>query len=253
VSDDRLGDAVRGLSWPWHGQYFETVDSTQDEARSAANAGAPDRSVFVADFQRAGRGRQGRSWLAPPGAGLLMSLLFRSGGVAAPTPWRFTSLVALSLVEAIPEVVTGLAPAIKWPNDVMLDDRKLAGVLAETIWSGDRLRAVVGVGVNVNATPGDLARVPNATSLRIAAGRPIDRAALLEAVVRGLDFWLAQPPERLQAAWQEHLWGRGQRLSLLDLGKEQTVVVLGVNHDGSLRVRLPDGSQRDTTTGELLA
>jgi BirA family biotin operon repressor/biotin-[acetyl-CoA-carboxylase] ligase len=225
--------------------YFPIVDSTQDEARAAALAGAPSRSVFVADFQQAGRGRQGRTWIAPPGAALLLSLLFREV-TPQPTPLRWTSLASVALCQAL-EQLAPLRPAIKWPNDVLLEGRKVAGVLAESQWNGSDLVTVVGVGVNVSTDPRALEEF-GATSL----GGTIDRADLLRALIRRLDGLLAQPPDVLRAAWQRRLWGLGQRLRLVDLGREEDVVVLGVEPDGSLRVRFPDGSQRLTTTGELI-
>src|SRR5437764_250840 len=99
VGDDRLVVATRNLPPPWRGSYFEAIESTQDEARQAARAGAPNRSAFVADFQRAGRGRRGRAWAAPPGTALLVSLLFRDATGREPAPFHWTSLAALSLVE----------------------------------------------------------------------------------------------------------------------------------------------------------
>ena len=136
---------------------------------------------------------------------------------------------------------------------MLLNDRKVAGILAETSWDGVELVAIVGVGVNVRTAPADLAPVGGAaTSLRVASGQDVDRGRLLHAFVRRMDAWLARPPEDRHAAWQARLWGRGQRLRLLDLGRDEEVVVLGADPDGSLRVRLPDGTERRTTTGELI-
>src|SRR5207237_7275976 len=121
MTSDGLAEALQALPRHWHAHYFAATDSTQDEARAAARMGAPHRSLFVADFQRAGRGRQGRSWLAPPGTALMLSLVFRA---MAPerAPWRWTSLASVSLAEAIELNLPGLKPAIKWPNDVLLQD-----------------------------------------------------------------------------------------------------------------------------------
>ena len=247
---DRLAHATRGLAAPWRGVYFETVDSTQDEARRAARAGAPDKSVFVANYQRAGRGRQGRRWVAPAGTSLLLSVLFRQASRGR-LPQRFTSLAALALIEAIEALLPGTSAAIKWPNDVLIDGRKVAGVLAESTTNGIELTIIVGIGVNVAIPVHDLA-APGATTLEAACGRAVDRADLLERFVRRLDAWLARPPSQLQAAWEARLWGRGQRLRLVDLGRDEDVIVLGVGADGSLRVRLADGAERVTTTGELI-
>src|ERR1051326_5424969 len=137
MATDRLAAAVVGLRAPWYGQSFKEVASTQDLARAAAASGAPDRSIFVAEYQRAGRGRQGRTWLAPPGTALLMSILFReTTSPSMPVPWRFTSLVSLSIAQAVDELLPACSPSIKWPNDLMLGDRKVAGVLAETRFDG---------------------------------------------------------------------------------------------------------------------
>jgi BirA family biotin operon repressor/biotin-[acetyl-CoA-carboxylase] ligase len=252
VASDGLSEAVEGLPPGWVARYVETVASTQDEARAAARLGAPSRSIVGADFPRAGRGRQGRAWLAQPGDALLLSVVFRQTGPASPMRW--TNLASVALVEAIDELLPGVQTAIKWPNDVLLGDRKVAGILAETAWDGRELVAIVGVGVNVNTSLPDLQQVHSAaTSLRAAAGQGVvDRARVLHAFVRRMDVWLGQPFAAVHAAWQRRLWGRGQRLRLVDLGLDEMVVVLGVDPDGSLRVRLPDGTQRRTTTGELI-
>jgi BirA family biotin operon repressor/biotin-[acetyl-CoA-carboxylase] ligase len=244
---DELRAAVHNLPGGWSGKYFDSLGSTQDAAREAVRAGAPGNSMFVADYQSAGRGRQGRAWIAPPGAALTLSMVFRD---TASTPLRWTTLASVALVEAILDVQMDLDAAIKWPNDVVLNGRKVAGILAETMWDGVELVAIVGVGVNVNTDAPDL--LPMATSLRLAHGHPVDRGRLLQAFVGHLEVWLARPPSQLHDAWQSRLWGRGQRLRLVDLGREEEVIVLGADLDGSLRVRLRDGTERTTTTGELI-
>jgi BirA family biotin operon repressor/biotin-[acetyl-CoA-carboxylase] ligase len=211
-----------------------------DEARRTQDGGP--RSIFVADEQTAGRGRHGRSWLADAGTALQVSIVFEDGQAS---PWRYTTLIALALAEAIELAVPGVRPSIKWPNDLMLDGRKVAGILAESSFNGERLRVIVGVGVNVTAAPPE---VPTATCLG-----PVDRGALLHAFIGRLDAWLARPIDAARAAWQARLWGRGQRVRLVELGMDQMVVVLGVEPDGALRVRLGDGSERVSFTGELLA
>ena len=251
MASDGLASAVQALPPPWRGHYFDAVDSTQDEARAAAQRGAPTRSVFAADFQRAGRGRQARTWVAGPGSALLVSLLFRETN-SAPTPFRWTSLTSVALAEAIEDLLD-VQSAMKWPNDLMLNDRKLAGILGETSFDGQQLLVIVGVGVNVNTPIADLATIPGrATSLSAACGHCVDRGQLLLRLVQRVDHWLDRPAANLYAAWESRLWGRGQHLRLLDLGEQQDVVVLGANADGSLRIRVPNGAERTTTTGELI-
>jgi BirA family transcriptional regulator, biotin operon repressor / biotin---[acetyl-CoA-carboxylase] ligase len=242
--EDSLRVAVERLPPGWSGVFFDRVGSTQDEARRAPPG--LTRAIYVADEQTAGRGRHGRTWQAAPGAALLLSMLFEDRDT---TPWRYTTLVSLALAEAIEQVVPNTRPAIKWPNDVMLDGRKVAGILAESSYNGERLRVIVGVGVNVNAAP---VALPGARCLAETLGGPLDRGALLHALVGRLDAWLARSPEASRVAWQTRLWGRGQRLRLVDLDADETVVVLGVEPNGALRVRLADGTQRASLTGELL-
>lgn len=317
MTDDtpELEAATRALPAGWSGTFWPVVGSTQDQARQAAAAGAAGRSVFVADVQTAGRGRRGRAWLASPGMGLLLSVLLREPG--PPRPWRATALASVALVEAIERLLPTLAPAIKWPNDVLLDGRKVAGILAEATFDGQQHTAIVGVGVNVHTPAAELAwlGVP-ATSLAAAleaaqtarraapasAGRQTDvgaatadntvgqaaepeaaaggapgddaatiapgaagataadgserrsisRGQLLRALVGRLDDWLGRSEAHLRTAWQARLWGQGQRLRLLDQDGEASVVVLGAEPDGALRVRLADGSIRRTLTGELI-
>jgi len=253
MAGDRLAGAVLNLPAPWQGHYFPVVDSTQDEARAAARSGAPTRSLFVTDFQRAGRGRAQRRWLAAPGTALLLSMLFREhADTDAIRPWRYTRLVSLALVHTIDRLIPQAAPAIKWPNDLMLlrDDGKVAGVLAETTWDGRELQVIVGVGLNVSAPP---ARVPGATCLQAAVDSPIDRGELLLTFVSQVETLFSRPDQLVHHEWQSRLWRRGQRLRLRDGGVEEDVVVLGANRDGSLHVRASDGSERTTATGELLA
>jgi BirA family biotin operon repressor/biotin-[acetyl-CoA-carboxylase] ligase len=247
MAADSLADAVQRLTPPWRGAWFESVESTQDVARLAAERGAPGRSVFVADVQRAGRGRNGRIWLAQPGAALLMSILFRQDG-APSRPWRYTSLAALALLQSSQSFLSRGRLAIKWPNDLMLDDCKVAGVLAEATWHGDHLHAIVGIGLNVAAAP-DL---PQTVALAAYADQPIDRGNLFLSYIDRVERWLHEAPDHLHATWQQHLWGRGQRLRLADLGRTEEVVVVGVEHDGALQVELADGTRQVTTTGELL-
>jgi BirA family transcriptional regulator, biotin operon repressor / biotin---[acetyl-CoA-carboxylase] ligase len=237
--EDSLRAAVERLPPGWSGVFFERAGSTQDEARRAPPGST--RAIYVADEQTAGRGRRGRTWLARPGTALQMSIVFED---VQTNPWRYTSLASLALAEAIEQVAPGVRPSIKWPNDLMLDGGKVAGILAESFFNGERLRVIVGLGVNVTAVPPE---VPAATCLG-----PVDRAALLHALVGRLDAWLARSPEATRAAWQARLWARGQRLRLVDVDADESVVVLGVEPNGALRVRLGDGTERVSLTGELL-
>lgn len=251
--DDLGGFLKRAVLPPgWNVLHEPSVESTNDLARAAAARNWPDRSVFVADYQTKGRGRHGRTWLCPPMAGLLMSVLLRRRD--AP-PYTYTMLAAVSLCEAIERLLT-LEPEIKWPNDVVVDGLKVAGVLAEATDDGRDRTVIVGVGVNVNVAAADLADLPNAGSLMLAAGRPVHRGELLVMMLERFESWLKRPTRELQdglwRAWNGCLWGRDQIVRLQDGAVQLTATVLGGEPDGTLLVRTEDGAIRRVVAGEIL-
>src|SRR4051794_41904164 len=151
-----------------------------------AGAGAPEGVVAVADHQTAGRGRLGRTWVAPPGASLLLSVLLRPG-LTTERLHLATAVVALAAAAAVDDVA-GFRPGLKWPNDLVVDDRKLAGVLAEADLSDAAAPAVVvGIGINLNwpdELPPEIATI--AVAANHVAGRPVDRDAVLDALLAHL-------------------------------------------------------------------
>lgn len=174
-----------GATWPpgWHVRAVDETGSTNADLLAAAAQGAPDHSVLVAGHQTAGRGRLDRVWSAPPGANLLVSLLFR----AVPEhPHQLTQRVALAAAVAVEEV-TGLVPALKWPNDLLLGEAKLAGVLAQAGVADGRVdHVVVGIGLNVGWAPDGAARLGEgvrphevlAAMLRAYDALPVDAVPL---------------------------------------------------------------------------
>ena len=160
--------------------YFETLDSTNDLAKALAVQGAPEGTVVVAEAQTSGRGRLGREWDSPPGVGLYVSLVLRPMLPPMELP-QITLTTAVAVVRAVRRVA-GLAPGIKWPNDLLLNGKKLGGILTEMETESDRIRhVVVGLGLNVNnpGFPPELAAT--ATSLALEAGRTFSRVNLLQA------------------------------------------------------------------------
>jgi BirA family transcriptional regulator, biotin operon repressor / biotin---[acetyl-CoA-carboxylase] ligase len=236
----------------WRIHYELTVGSTMDLARESARQGCPDRSLFIADHQLNGRGRQGRVWQAPPGSALLFTLLLRG---AAP-PLERTMLASVALAEAI-EDQAGFAPTIKWPNDLLYGDAKLAGVLAESYSGPPSSYVLVGCGLNVNQDASDFASLGRAaTSLLLATGRRQHRGELLASFLDRLDRWLALTPTArataLRAAWQQRLWRLDAPIHLREGGVEREVVVVGVDADGALLFRDADGSLSRTLTAEIV-
>ncbi|MGC8855748.1 MAG: biotin--[acetyl-CoA-carboxylase] ligase, partial [Anaerolineae bacterium] len=129
-------------------RYYASIRSTNDEALAWATEGATDLSLVIADEQTAGRGRAGRKWYTPAGAALAFSLILRPSPAEQTHLSRIVGLAAVSLAFSLEQ--SGLHPRIKWPNDILLQDRKVAGILVETIWTGEQADCVViGIGVNV--------------------------------------------------------------------------------------------------------
>jgi BirA family biotin operon repressor/biotin-[acetyl-CoA-carboxylase] ligase len=234
--------------------YFETIGSTNDVAAALVSAGAGEGAVVIADRQTAGRGRRGHTWCSPAGAGLYISVVLTPGR-ARVEPERATALLTLAAGLAIAhaiETVTGLAPAIKWPNDLLVGRRKLAGILAEGVAAPDAagLQAVVlGYGVNVLAAsfPPDLeARV---TSLESELGRAVDRAALCAHSLASLAAVYARLLDghfdAILDAWRARAPGsRGARVEWDTLSGLRSGITDGLDAMGALLVRTGDTIER---------
>jgi BirA family biotin operon repressor/biotin-[acetyl-CoA-carboxylase] ligase len=194
-----LGTLWLGRNW----LHLPECASTNDEASQWARGGAPHGAVVVADCQTAGRGRQGRTWHAAPGESLCFSVVLR------PTlPVRDLPPITLAVGVAVAETVTRFAatPTLKWPNDVLIAGKKVAGILTETSSQGERAdHVIVGIGVNLNvaAFPSEL--LPIATSLHLFRGRPVDRmhftAVLCERLENWYEHFLSDGPEHIKSAW----------------------------------------------------
>jgi len=251
-------------------RWMAETGSTNSDAMAAARDGAPEGAVVVADHQSAGRGRLGRTWTAPPGASLLVSVLLRP---QAEVVGAVAMAVGLAMAEAVEEL-TGVAPGLKWPNDLLLDDRKLAGILAEADWpagstassgwraprDGERMVVVVGVGVNVNwpdTLPDDLAET--ATALNHVVGHDVDRGELLVAFLRRLDGHYGALVEARSAAasglldaWRARSATLGRRVRV-DLGSSDVEgTAVDVDAEGHLVVESDDGERRTFAAGDVV-
>ena len=274
LTSANLGAAL--VSHPFVTQViFRTrVDSTNDLVKTLADQGAPEGLLVIANEQSAGRGRMGRQWWSPPGQALLTSLLFRPASPygtpdrdqrssAGPTPLHITvqqlaMLCALAAADAV-RYLTGLPVELKWPNDLLIRNRKLAGLLAESIYSGSHLKAViVGLGINVNT---DFAQAPAfiapATSLRCELKSPVCRSSLL---VRYLDevgrrYAALNNGTSPYAEWADRLATLGQRVTARAAHKAAdksaeidataryiTGIAERVDTDGALLLRTDDGA-----------
>jgi len=229
---------------------FRTVPSTQDELRRLADAGAPEGTLVVADHQTRGRGRQGRRWLDEAGASLLVSLLLRPHLPAARVP-QLSLLAALASAEAL-AAATGLAIRIRWPNDLLVRERKVGGILAEAAATEEQAAYVMlGIGINVNQTEFPVDLLGRATSLALEVGHPLGREVLLDALLMSLDRWYARylsegfPPVR--DGWRRAAVTLGQRVA----GVGVTGIAEDLDTDGALLVRTARGGLVRLVAGEL--
>jgi BirA family biotin operon repressor/biotin-[acetyl-CoA-carboxylase] ligase len=249
-------------------RYFDSIGSTNNEALAWAASGAKDLSLVIADEQTAGRGRLDRKWFTPRGAGLAFSLILRPTMEEKPHLTRTVGLAALAIAESLR--TRGLGAQIKWPNDVLLNGCKIAGVLIETVWSGDEADClVVGIGVNVRkeAVPSaELLQFP-ATSLEQWLGFAADRGKLLHDILAGI---IALRPRlgthEFIASWEKALAFRGEQVQV-DIRAERsepsgersrseaethlTGKLLGLESDGSLKLSTEDGKSVTVRFGDV--
>lgn len=242
---------------------YGQVASTMDLAREwLAEYPAPDAALLVtADEQTAGRGRQGRRWVAPSGSALLMSLALRPTWLAPAHATSLVQLASVALCEAV--AAQGIPTGLKWPNDLLVpvdpaaaEWAKVAGILLESQLDGAQLSAVViGIGVNVSAAPPpELTRYP-AVSLQQAAGRPISRLALVRALLQRLDVWynrlaLGNSVE-LFAAWRARLRTLGTPVTIELADGVLHGLAEDVDASGALLVRDSAGMVRRVSSGDV--
>jgi BirA family biotin operon repressor/biotin-[acetyl-CoA-carboxylase] ligase len=235
--------------------FYESIGSTNDAAAELAATDHAEGAVVFADAQTSGRGRRGRTWFSPPGSGLYVSVLLAPGR-AAHSPERAMTLTTLAAGVALAEAVqaaTGLAADIKWPNDLTIGRRKLAGILAEG--AGHDL-VVLGYGINVRAAayPAELA--DRATSLEAELGRPIDRSLLfaesLAALAARYRDLVAGRFDAILDAWRSRAPAhRGARVSWEASTGRCSGITAGIDDRGALLVQVADRIER-LVAGEVL-
>jgi BirA family biotin operon repressor/biotin-[acetyl-CoA-carboxylase] ligase len=221
-------------------RHYRLTDSTNDRARALVEAGAPHGTVVTAEEQTAGRGRQGRAWTAPAGKGLLYSAILR------PLDERHLLLplaVPLAVCAAAEALRPGIECRIKWPNDVWLEERKLAGALIEAKpqdgW------AVIGVGLNLSVAPEEFPA--DLKWPAVSLGDDVGREDARRALDRALGRWTAAPRDEVLAAWRERDALRGREVSWRD----GAGVAEGIDDSGDLLVRRLDGNLAVLGAGEV--
>jgi BirA family transcriptional regulator, biotin operon repressor / biotin---[acetyl-CoA-carboxylase] ligase len=229
--------------------HLDSVGSTNDHASELALAGAPHGTVITAERQTAGRGRQGRTWSAPPGRALTLSAIVRLPPAAfEPLPLA----VPIAVVEAC-EAVAPVNCRIKWPNDVWVEGLKVSGVLIEA--RPQEGWAVIGIGLNVDTALDELADDlrDTASSLRIAAGAPVDRDAALDSLLARLAAWIGRlgDPGRVVKAFRERDVLQGQRIAWTSGEARHEGEARGIDDDGALVVFTAAGERVRLDAGEV--
>lgn len=236
-----------------HVRYLAHTGSTNDVLREMAEQGAPEGAVVVTDEQTAGRGRMGRVWAAPPGSSLLLSVLFRPA-LPPEHVYRLVMVCGLAAAEAC-EAEEGIGRVdVKWPNDLQIGGKKLAGVLAESAFSGEQPEWVImGVGLNVNQTfAASDPLAGTATSLRTISSRQHDRAALLARLLAGIQRWHARLDDAgLVEAWQARCVTVGQRVRVEAAGRVLEGLAEEIDAGGALWLRDDDGRRHCLAAGEV--
>lgn len=241
-------------------KYYEAVGSTNDAAKTWLADGAPDRAAVVANQQTRGRGRKNRAWRTPPDAALAVSVILKPGAQRAHQVNFLGALAVCDLAEELGCEHVG----IKWPNDVQVRGKKIAGILPEAVWNGPELLGVVlGMGINVRVDFGGTDLAERAISLENVLKRRLQRVDLLEALLRHVDHWyshLDQPSgsgqdqrsgnndqDCLFQAWKRRLNMLGKRIAVGDLSG----TAVDALPDGSLQVRADCGSLHRVAAGDI--
>ncbi len=268
IRPERIRSALRGSTFWNRLVYLDRVGSTNDVAKELASKGAPEGTIVVADEQTAGRGRMNRRWIAPPGTGLLVSILFRPNLSPQQTN-RLTMLCSMAAADAIEHVagqhMADLPVALKWPNDLVVASRrsqgasttwrKLAGVLTETGLTGEEVDfAVVGVGINVNVPPTTLPQLaPDATSILAETDRSVDQSTLLISFLQTMEqrYKQLRRGHNPRREWEARLMTIGQRIQVATGQGPLEGIAEGVDRNGALLLRTDDGTVHRLLTGDV--
>lgn len=242
----------------WAGRnvfFYDETDSTNTRAKAAGETGGSHGALFVADQQNAGKGRRGRTWQSPSGSSIYMSLLLRPKFDPAKAP-MLTLLMAYSVAMALREE-EDIQVRIKWPNDLVLNKKKICGILTEMSAEIDYINyVVIGVGINVNMESFPEGLRETATSLRLESGEQIRRAGLIAAVMKKFEeyyeqFCLTGDLSFLLDGYNQILVNRDRQVCVLEPGAQYQATALGINEKGELLVRREDGSLSRVFAGEV--
>jgi BirA family biotin operon repressor/biotin-[acetyl-CoA-carboxylase] ligase len=229
-----------------------TVASTMDEAFRLGMENCPEGTVVCAEAQSKGRGRLGRAWISPKARGLYFSFVLRPS-LPLNQLAQLTLMSAVALAEAI-EDISALKPLIKWPNDILLGSRKLAGILTELRAESDQVKfVIVGIGLNVNTSSHHL--TPQAVSLKMAAGHSFDRCQVFQAILRSLEKWylklLRHEFDQVMEEWKKRSATLNKRVRITDPAGIIEGEAIDLDEDGALLIRKDNGLVIKKTAGDV--
>ncbi|MGD8438786.1 MAG: biotin--[acetyl-CoA-carboxylase] ligase, partial [Syntrophobacterales bacterium] len=249
----------KSLTTKWLGRtvhFFPEVDSTNLTAMDLAQQDAPEGTVVLAEQQLHGRGRGDRSWHSPAGVGIYCSIVLRPELSPAKT-MLLTLMTAAAIVKAVARE-TNLSPRIKWPNDILIHDKKVVGILLESKLSGTGVEhAIIGFGINVNHTPADLPQElwSTASSLFIELGEPVDRRELIVKILAEVEY-LYEGLQQGNVAiileeWRHFSATLGRHVRILQQGEVREGIAVDVTEEGALLVRVEQNSFITVHAGDI--
>lgn len=234
---------------------YEKVDSTNTMAKKLAESEGIHGLLVTADVQSAGKGRRGKHWESQPGTGVWMTLLLRPD-IAPENASMLTLTAALAVSDAIRET-TDLQSYIKWPNDIIVNGKKVCGILTEMSSEADYINyIIIGIGINVNMEEFPDSIKDIASSLFLEGGKKIHRSTLIAAVLEHFEphfeaFLQNQSIKAMREEYNKQLINCNKKVKIMETGREYTAVALGVDELGRLLVELPDGEQKAVVSGEV--
>jgi BirA family transcriptional regulator, biotin operon repressor / biotin---[acetyl-CoA-carboxylase] ligase len=255
VHEIQAGLPTNRLGGPIH--YFFEVESTNSYAHRLAENGAAEGAMVIAETQTKGRGRLGRLWVSPPYANLHYSVILRPTLPPVHAP-QITLMAAVALADSIASLVP-CSPAIKWPNDILMNGKKTAGILTEASWSSARIEFVIlGIGVNLNF-PEELMPEsirPRATSLLAVRQKTVQREAFVRRLIQDLDRCYGELEESgfgaLAPQWEARFALRNCRVRTEMAGEVVFGTAKGMDRDGALIVEKDDGTQQRVIAGDVI-
>ncbi|MBW2644888.1 MAG: biotin--[acetyl-CoA-carboxylase] ligase [Deltaproteobacteria bacterium] len=249
-----------GLKTAWLGKgtirCYETVDSTNIEAKRLARSGAPEGTIVLAESQSKGRGRMEREWISPRGEGIYMSVVLRPR-ILPEEVQKLTFVAAVALAFTLRRI--GITPHIKWPNDILVNGKKVAGILME-LTAGDGVAdfVIVGIGINVNTSMNEfpLSMRNLATSINMVADRVVRRREIIKILLLQLELWyerfLTESFEIVLEAWRRLSNTLGARVMVVLSDKKLEGIAERVASDGSLMVRDDKGKLHRVIVGDVV-